>query len=318
MIGAGALSIGIDVGGTKIAAGLLDPDSGERLGERTVPTRPDRGGLSVLRECAGMAAGLAASAPGRVGSVGIGLPELVDSSGRPASGETIDWRHLDLVAQFGTLPRPALEADVRAAARAEARFGAGAGCRHWIYISIGTGISSTIVTDGVPMTGARGAALVLASGPVSVPCPDDRRIVRFTLEEFASGAAIARRWQAAGGGPTATAETAIATAEAGDPAASDILATAATALGSAIGWLVNVADPEAVVLGGGLGIAGGLWRDALSSAIRAHIWNPAARDLPIIPAALGPAAGWIGAALVASERRAVPAGKEAPSSTLPR
>ncbi|MGI9253327.1 MAG: ROK family protein, partial [Thermomicrobiales bacterium] len=107
----------------------------------------------------------------------------------------------------------------------------------------------------------------------------------------------ARQWQALSGDPHATTESALAAAESGDPGALAIMEQAATTLGSAIGWLANVTDPEAIVLGGGLGSAEGQWRVLLTAAIRDHIWNPAAHDLPILPAALGSAAGWIGAAL---------------------
>jgi glucokinase len=298
--GAAALAIGIDVGGTKIAAGLLDPATGATAGERAIPARPERGGAAILEDCAALAADLRAAAPGSIAAIGIGLPELVDPAGRPASAETVDWRALGVAATFRHIAPVRMEADVRAAALAEGRFGAGRSFGHWIYLSIGTGISSAIVTGGVPMTGARGAALVLSSGPVSIPDPVTGEPFAFTLEPYSSGAGIARRWQEASGDSGATTESALAAAESGHAVAGRIVRTAAIALGSAIGWLANVTDPEAIVLGGGLGTAGGVWADQLMTAIRSHIWNPAARGLPILPAALGPSAGWIGAALAAT------------------
>jgi glucokinase len=70
-----------------------------------------------------------------------------------------------------------------------------------------------------------------------------------------------------------------------------------------VGFLVNVLDPEAVVVGGGLGLAGGIYWSAFERATREHIWSDTARDLPILPAALGPDSGLIGAAAAAWKRK---------------
>src|SRR5207247_8107651 len=111
------LALGIDVGGTKIAAGLVETATGEVVRSERVPTRPERGGEAVLADCVVLAGRLAA---GDV-PVGVGICEVVDLAGRVTTAETVDWRALDVAAAF----RPAsvkLESDVRAAALAEARF----------------------------------------------------------------------------------------------------------------------------------------------------------------------------------------------------
>ena len=141
-----SLAVGIDVGGTKIAAGLVDVATG-RLHERVqLPTRPERGGREVLADCAGLAAQLGEGAL----PVGIGLCELVDLDGRPASADTIDWRDLDLAAAIEA-PRVVLESDVRAAALAEAAFGAGVGQSPFLFAIVGTGASVCLVVDGRPV-----------------------------------------------------------------------------------------------------------------------------------------------------------------------
>jgi glucokinase len=293
----GPLAIGIDVGGTKIAAGLLDAATGEALVRRNVPTRPERGGAAALADAVALARELAAAASGPVDAIGVGVPELVDPAGRIVSAQTLDWRDRPARERFARIAPATIEADVRAAALAEARLGAGRPFADFAYVSIGTGISSTLVFAGRPYAGARGGALVLASGPLTVPCPRCGALTSFVLEDYASGRAIAARFAAARGEPAAGAETALAAAAAGDVAAQEIVTTAAETLGSAIGWLVNVADPAAVVVGGGLGSAPGPFWDRLAAASRRHIWSDAARSLPIVQARLGPDAGWIGAAL---------------------
>jgi glucokinase len=167
---ASGLAVGIDVGGTKIAAGLVDGRSGRILAREEVPTRPERGGEDVLRECAA----LARSVGGGDAPVGIGLCELVDLDGRPVSAETVDWRDLDIQGAFGA-PCVAIESDVRAAALAEARYGDARS--PFLHAVVGTGASLCLVVDGRPYAGARGRAIVLGAPPV---------------ERIASGAALAR------------------------------------------------------------------------------------------------------------------------------
>ena len=292
------LLLGIDVGGTKIAAGMLDPATGQTRWLRTVPTRPERGPEAVLDEVVALAAALAADLGG-VAAIGLGVPELVDPAGRVASAQTLDWRDLPVRERLTAIAPATVEADVRAAALAEATLGAGRGHPVVAYVTVGTGIASTLVLDGRPFPGARGNALVLATGPVTIPCPRCGELVSAVVEEVASGPGIAARWAARTGRAAAGAEAVLAAAEAGDPAANDVLDTAAEVLGSAVGWLVNVVDPHVVVVGGGLGSAPGRFWERLVPAVRRHVWGDATRGLPVIQATLGPDAGWIGAALAA-------------------
>jgi glucokinase len=295
--------IGIDVGGTKIAAAAVDPASGEVSYRQEIPTGMERGAAAVSARIETLAAAIGremSDAGCSPEAIGIGLPELVDAAGTVRSAHLGDWSAVSLSARLGRIAPTVITSDVRAAALAEARYGAGRDHRLFVYISIGTGISSAIVQDGEPLVGARGGALVLSSGPVSVPCAACGGWSEFVLEEYASGAALARRQAEATGAAVASAEAVISAANAGEPTAAAIVDGAARALGSAIGWLVNVVDPEAVVLGGGLGLAPGRFHDRLIAAIRAHVWNPEARDLPVTRAALGRDAGVVGATLAAA------------------
>ena len=88
----------------------------------------------------------------------------------------------------------------------------------------------------------------------------------------------------------------------GDSTAARVVRFAGEALGAAAGGLVNVLDPEAVILGGGLGLSGGMFWESFVESARAHVWSDIHRALPILGAAVGPDAGWIGAAAAASSR----------------
>jgi glucokinase len=297
--------VGVDVGGTKIAAGAVDPGSGAVRLRREQSTLPERGPYAVMADIVSMVAAISeamqneARAPG---AIGVGVPELVDAEGRIRSAHVLDWSALPLTERLAPIAPTHIESDVRAAARAEAMFGAGTDFDLFVYVSIGTGISSSVVQDGVPLVGARGGALVLSSGSLGVPCPECSNWTEFVLETYASGPALARRYAEATNQAVSSAETVLAAANAGEPTAIQIVDSAADALGSALGWLVNVIDPEAIVVGGGLGLAPGRFRDRLIEATGNHIWNPAARHLPFLPASLGADAGVIGAALAAHSR----------------
>jgi glucokinase len=296
--------VGLDVGGTKIAGGLIHFPDGVVLHRRRIPTQAERGPQAVLADAVELARALAALVPpgGRFVGVGLGVPELVDPIGQITSGHTIDWRGRSLTEPFATVGPVWVDADVRVAAQAEARFGAGRAYRIIAYVTVGTGISSTLVLDGKPYAGARGNAIILASSPTSVVCPSCQSWARSVLEEFASGPALVKRYNQSRSEAVASAETIVAAAKRGEPDAVRVLRDAGEALGSGLGFLINVLDPDAVVVGGGLGLAGGLYWEALVESTRRHIWADTTRELPIVPAQLGPDAGLIGAALTAWDR----------------
>jgi glucokinase len=119
------------------------------------------------------------------------------------------------------------------------------------------------------------------------------------LEEFAGGPGLARRYGQLSGQAPLGAEAVFAAERQGDALARTVIQSAGAALGVSLGWYVNVLDPEAVVVGGGLGTAGGLYWESLVASTRAHIWAENTRTLPIVTARLGPEAGLIGAAVSA-------------------
>jgi glucokinase len=176
-------------------------------------------------------------------------------------------------------------------------FGAGRDARIFLYVSIGTGISCCLVIDGQPFTGARGATGTMASAPF--PGFSETGIIRHpALEEIASGPALVARFVAQQGQAT-SARDVLAAAEAKNESAIAVVRSAAEALGASIGWLVSVLDPEIVVLGGGLGLSEGVFRQCLVDSARRHIWWDGHRDISIRSAATSSDAGLIGAAACA-------------------
>jgi glucokinase len=270
----GALAIGLDVGGSKIAACVFDIGTRRTLRASRTATRSDRGGGAVLDDCVAAVESLAADAgiDAARTPLGLGVCELVAPAGCITSAANFDWRGVDLAARFRS-PLLVVEADVRSAAYAEAWIGAGAGCSSFVYLTVGTGIAFTLVIDGRPHAGAHGNALILGVPPV---------------ESTSSGAALA----AAAGVPTA--QDVFARVE-----LRGLIDEAAAALGRAMAWLVNALDPELIVIGGGLGMRRE-YREAATDAMRPHIEARPSGEIPVVPAALGAESGAIGAAAMAA------------------
>jgi glucokinase len=291
-------ALGIDVGGSKIAAGVVTR-AGDILFSCQIPTGAERGGEAVLREVEALSAELinrAEQSSLKVAGIGLCVAELVDLHGNVTSGHTIKWSGYPIQERLAKIVLTVVEADVRAAALAEAICGAGRDYRIFLYLTVGTGISCCLVQNRQPYAGAYGNALVCASSPLTSTCPECGADNEIALEEYASGPALARRYQSYCSEKIGRAEQVIEAASAGDERAIEIVRTGGAALGVTAGLLVNVLDPEAIVVGGGLGIRDGLYWDCFLRSTREHIWAGARRDLPIQHAALAEN-GVIGAAM---------------------
>lgn len=317
-----AVFIGIDVGGTKIAAGAVRAASGQ-VGLRREIRTPAADDADAIGEAIAWIAGDVTAAAGASGdhlvAIGVGLPELVTADGEIGTAYLCDWRRAGIGHRLGSIAPVLATSDVRAAALAEARFGAGQDLPLFAYVSIGTGIGSTIVVNGQPVVGAHGGAVVFASGALAVPCGQPGEWTDFALETYSSGAAIAQRYLRATGNVVDGAREVIAAADRGDMVAAEIVESAARALGSGIAWLVNLLDPHAIVFGGGLGLAPGRFRTQLVTSARQSIWNPQARDVAMLPGRLGADAGIVGAAAIARESMQImPRARDAASATAHR
>lgn len=289
--------IGVDVGGTKILAGVIDRD-GSIEAQHEIET-PKSSQQDVVEALDGA---VRAMLDDRVGAIGYGIPSNLDRRTRVALQATnLPLKDFDLRGhgreEFG-LPI-GVENDGNAAAFAEWRFGAGRGTSNLLMLTLGTGVGGGLVLDGDLYRGwaELGHVVVLAGGP---PCQGNCH-GRGHLETLASGTAAERAAQELYG-PEADGHQLVQRAHEGDAEASDRLERIAELLGAAIGSFANEFDPEVVVIGGGFGRAAGdlLFEPALRAARREAL-TPADKELRIVPAELGVEAGMIGAALVAFE-----------------
>jgi glucokinase len=308
-------AVGVDIGGTKIAAGLVGA-SGLVGRVEVIATESAAGGASVLGRAIALAQTVASESPAPV-AVGVAAGGWIDpGAGRVigATGLLPGWggtRLRDEFEQAIQIPVSVLN-DVQAIGLAEARLGAGRGRRHCLCVAVGTGIGGAIVINGRLFAGTHGFAgalghvLFAAHGP---PCSCGRR---GCIEAFASGPAIARAFaRCVGGsddfgpidstGDTALSDVVRALGSADDAArrcATETVTTAGASLGRVLGGLWNVFDPDTIIVAGGAAAALGETflgsiRSGVADVVLSHL------DPEVVPAELGAGAGVVGAGLVA-------------------
>ncbi|WP_243744863.1 ROK family protein [Streptomyces hainanensis] len=240
-------------------------------------------------------------------AVGVGLPGAVDeAAGVAVYSANLGWRDVPirrlLTERLGGAVPVALGHDLRVAALAEGRLGAGAGVDRFLLVALGTGIATALSIDGRTEPGAHGRAGELGHvvvRPGGTLCGCGRR---GCLEAVASAAAVGRAWAAAAGVPGLDAADAARAVVAGDPRAVDVWARAVDALADGMMAAVSLLDPRTLIVGGGLAEAG----ETLLTPLRAALAARAApfHHLPeVVPAALGDAAGCLGAGLLAWDAR---------------
>ena len=292
--------LAVDVGGTTITAGMVTA-SGEvvrSVEAATVSTDSGRDpGLQQVVSIVRQLRNEAAECGRTLRAVSLGFPEYVNHDCL-TSGEVIAWdrQPVELLHDRNDGVPVFVESDVRCAALAEASFAA-RGERELFYVSWGTGLSSTLVVDGVCRSGRRGEAIAL--GEFDVPGAVDPTWTA-NLEQFASGDGIARRYGVAHPGADVESRAVAELASAGDPDAAAIIDSAARAVAAALRSCIAVLDPDAVILGGGIGASDGLLMAKMRTELQALLRRqepPALRS-----AELGASAGLIGAGLAGWQR----------------
>ncbi|GAA3316589.1 MULTISPECIES: ROK family glucokinase [Arthrobacter] len=311
-LGRRGLAIGIDIGGTKVAAGVVDPSG--RVVEEARRSTPGNDARAVERVIVELVQELGRSH--RIASVGIGAAGWMDlDGGTVLFSPHLAWRNEPLRENLQSLlRRPVLVTnDADAAAWAEWRFGAGLGESRLVCITLGTGIGGAMVMDGRVERGRFGVAgefghQIVVPGGHRCECGN-----RGCWEQYASGNALGREarelalrnspvayelLKAAGGSAeNITGVTVTERAKAGDSASRELLEEVGHWLGLGLANLAAALDPGTFVIGGGLCDAGELLvgpaRTAFTRNLTGRGFRPAAA---IKLAALGPRAGMIGAA----------------------
>jgi glucokinase len=294
------LAIGIDVGGTKVAAGVIDRGGKIlRRVERPTATAAADELVAQLEEIVGELV------VDGVGAIGFGLPSTIDQrAGRIVGSVHVplaDFDFRDSMARRFAVP-VALDNDANAAAIAEWKIGAGRGVNHMIMLTLGTGVGGGLILAGRPYRGFVGAGaeighMVLQYGgePCGGSCTGHGH-----FEQISSGRAADRKAvELLGEG--ATGRELVGAARDGNSEALEAVREIGRTLGAAIGSLVNIFNPEVVVIGGGFSQARDLFLEPALETMREEALPPGRDLVRVVPALLGPDAGLVGAGFVAFE-----------------
>jgi len=294
-------AIGVDLGGTKILAGVITRDgSVVRRHERATPQDSQEHVLAELE------AAVAELLDESVGAVGFGVPSPIDQ----AQGVVVRCVNVPLEnaplrdrmhERFG-IP-VGLDNDANAAAIGEWRAGAGRGEDDLVMLTLGTGVGGGVVSSGAPFRGRNGAGaelghvvLVHDGRPCQGACSG-----RGHLESYVSGTAVTAAAHEVFG-PSADAHRVVRLANEDDAKAKELLAEVGGYLGSGIGSFVNIFGPQLVILGGGFGVAAyDHLREPAEEVARREALEPMRSAVRFAKAELGTAAGLIGAAFVGFE-----------------
>ena len=288
--------IGVDLGGTKILAGRVD-EHGTVTGRREHPT-PVGSQEELL---AGIDAAVDELLDGDVVALGFGIPSTIDQrTGRVEGSVNIPLADFDFrgrMAERFALP-VGIENDANAAALAEFRVGAGREVRTIVMLTLGTGCGGGVVLDGALFRGwaELGHIVIDVDG---IPC-QGTCTGRGHLEPYVTGVAATKLAREAFG-PAVDSHRLVRLANEGDATAQAILRSIGEKLGAGIASLVNVFNPELVVVGGGFAAAGDWLFEPARGVVRWQALPPAGERVRIVRAELGTAAGLIGAGLIAFE-----------------
>jgi glucokinase len=318
------LVIGVDIGGTKVAAGIVDRASGEISGQTRTPMKPKgeaSEGLAAVISAIDFVLKNGGTHSSIVEGIGICAPGPLD----PISGVVINppnlpcWRNFPLsskVSEVYGLPVK-VDNDANAAALAETVWGAGRGYRSVFYATIGTGIGTGIVMDGRIYHGRTGAAgegghMTIDFDGILCACGK-----RGCIEALASGPAIARSALAtlaanpgqrsaildlAGGDINAVTSEMIGQAcEIGDPIAKAVLDRTVGYLAVWLGNIVDLLEPEVIIIGGGVAAMLDPFFSKIRDRLPSCCLSPRCREIPLVRAFYGAEAGIAGGAALSAE-----------------
>lgn len=307
------LLVGVDIGGTKVAAGLVSPDGTIVKQTRAAMSASGTAQAGLASAETAITSLLQGETGAAIGRIGVVCPGPLD----PTSGVVINppnlpcWRNYPLAAElqrvYGVPAK--LENDANAAGLAEALWGGGRGYASVFYVCIGTGIGTGLILDGKIYNGRTGAAP--EGGHVSI----DYRGPRCgcgkmgCIEALASGTAIAARareraaqdggsrlWAGAGGSETITAESVVQAWREGDPLATNVLRESAHSLTIWMGNMIDLLEPEVIVIGGGMGRVFSEWLPEIRKELPDWCVNSRALEIPMVTAKYGADSGIAGAA----------------------
>ena len=310
--------IGIDVGGTNVKIALVDGE-GKIIYSNSVPTYAQMGYEYTVNNIKQAIRDLMKETntdAKEIEGIGFDFPGQVDyKTGVVKLAPNIPgWVNVpiaQMIEEEFNIPTR-IDNDVRCAALGELKFGAGKGCENFVCITVGTGIGSGLVINGQLVRGAANAAgeighikLQMNGGPIC-GCGDTGCLEAFAsgpsivamAQEYLNGGKSTKFREMAGADGEITPYIVAKAAEAGDPVAKRIFEIVGTYIGMGLVSVINLLNPEKVIIGGGVAAAGDLLLDPIRKTIKERAMVVAGNSVEIVPAELGNSAGVIGASML--------------------
>lgn len=311
--------VGVDLGGTNIAAGAMPTDGTREIAMRMAPTKAEEGSAAVVDRIAAMIEDVIAQTRAETGAersdflgVGIGSPGPLDRlRGVVIVTPNLGWRDFPLRDEVGSrVSLPAsLDNDANCATLGEWWRGAARGGRNVVGLTIGTGIGGGLILDGKLYHGASDAAGEIGHTTIDSTGRRCKCGNYGCLEAYASGPNIAERAREAldgdggsilhelvdGDVSRITAATVFEASKRGDQVALEVVRDTAHFLGVGISNLINIFNPDLVVVAGGVTQAGDILFDPLRAEVRRRAFKPSVEACRIVPGALPLSAGVVGA-----------------------
>ena len=309
---------GVDFGGTNIQLGLVTRQ-GRVVAQKTLLTRAHADPAAFVEGVASTLRVLAHAKGARLRGVGVGAPGLIDVR-RGVIAQLVNvpgrWRGVRLGALMGRrLGCPcSIDNDVNAVALGEWSFGAGRGTEHSVYVTLGTGVGGGLVVNSRLVRGAIGSAGEIGHTSIALAGPLCACGRRGCLEAFVSTRAILRRARRAirGGAAvlrslveghgTLTPEVVARAAASGDRAARQIWHEVGVSLGRGLANVINLLNPQRIVIGGGVAKAWRFFAPSLHATLNLYAFDAPLKAVRVVRAQLGDRAGIIGGACLAWEK----------------
>ncbi|HVA58169.1 MAG: ROK family protein [Gemmatimonadaceae bacterium] len=312
--------IGVDLGGTNVVTGALTTDGSRTYGVRSAPTEVKAGAEGVVDRIVAQIEATIADTMTQAGvtraafrGVGVGAPGPLDRvRGLVIVAPNLGWRNFplrDRISERVGLPA-SLDNDANCATVGEWWLGAARGARHVVGLTIGTGIGGGLIIDGKLFHGASDVAGEIGHTTIDVNGRHCTCGNYGCLEAYASGPAIATRAREVlmregtgslmpnmvhGDLERLTAQTVYDAAKAGDPVADEIVRDTARYLGAGVANLLNIFNPDVVVVAGGVTLAGERLFTPLGAEVRRRAFAPAVAAVKIVAGELPGTAGVVGA-----------------------
>ena len=276
--------LGIDIGGTKTRFGIVNISTGKIIYKQIIKSKTFKSDKKNLENITTIGLEIIELAKKKysinINNIGVGVPELINNNGIIKGEYNFAWENLSFKKHFKKYNFKAkADSDVRNALRGEKLYGKGKKFKNFIFVNIGTGLSYALFNDNKIYSGFNGFAIHFASSKINLYNPKNNENISLVPEDHYSGKSIT-----------------LIPESMDSEKYKKYIKNIANSLGSLIGLLINIVDPQGVIIGGGVVMNNDFFYKTIVNYTRKCIFAESCKDIPIITSKLGDDAALLGAA----------------------